>query len=128
VKGAEQAFQELQALYEKVAGSKTYNVSKKLSAPLEFESTTVSLTPLEYAYQAKSDGGSKTVAVTSPLKWVLSYSNFPPSRIAELLASRNRDEAELRQFISSLLRAPCRHFEAERAIADPGCAPVSGRQ
>jgi hypothetical protein len=99
VKGAEQAFQELQALYEKVAGSKTYNVSKKISAPLEFESTNVSLTPLEYAYPAKSSGASKTVAVTSPLQWVLSYSSFPPSRLSEMLANRNRDEAEIRQFI-----------------------------
>ena len=99
VKGAEQAFQELQALYEKVAGSKLYNVPKKISAPLEFESTTVSLTPLEYAYQAKSSSADKTVAITSPLKWVLSYSSFPPSGISAMLANRNRDEAEIRQVI-----------------------------
>lgn len=99
VKGAEQAFHEFQSLYERVAASRLFNLPKKLSMPLEIANPTVSLTPLEYIYAAKIAGQSKKVAVTSPLKWVLSYSGFPPNRLAELLAGRQRDASELQMFL-----------------------------
>jgi hypothetical protein len=99
VKGADQAFQELQGLYESVAGSKIYNLPKKLSVPIEIISPVITVTPLEYLYQAKSSGNPKKITVTSPLKWVLSYAGFPPARLLEMLSSRDRDAGELQAFV-----------------------------
>lgn len=88
VKGADQAFKEVVSLYEAVAVGKPFNLPKELQPPLEVLSSVPEITPLEYAHAAKMNGETKTVTVTSPLKWVLSYSGFAPKRLRELLATR----------------------------------------
>jgi hypothetical protein len=99
VKGAELAFQELQKVFETTAGSSLYALPKKLSPPVEIASTAVMLNQLEYGYDAKASSDRKRVAVTAPLQWVLSYAGFPPSRLAEMLRNRQRDAAELQNFV-----------------------------
>jgi len=46
-----------------------------------------------------SDGGSKTIAVTSPLKWALTYSGFSLAKLQDLLADRNRMNEETHRFV-----------------------------
>jgi hypothetical protein len=98
VKGSEAAFKELQHLYETVAPAKPFGLPKELKPPLEVISALVEITPTEYAHEAKTEKESKTVTVTSPLQWVVSYAGFGPRRAPELLADRNR-MAELQQFV-----------------------------
>lgn len=88
VKGADQAFKEVVNLYETVAGGKPFNLPKELQPPLEVLSSVPEITPLEYAHSAQMNGETKTVTVTSPLKWVLTYSGFAPKRLREILATR----------------------------------------
>ncbi len=99
VHGSDKAFKELQELYETIAATPAFNLPRELKPPFEVFSSTLEFTPYEYQHEAKSAPGSKTVYVTSPLRWVLSYAGFPPGRFRELLASRNRPEGELRQFL-----------------------------
>ena len=99
VRGAEKAFRELQGLYESVAGAKPFHLAKELKAPIEIVSSTLEMVPLEYSHVAKGEQGNKTVAVTSPLKWVLFYSGFNLSRLRSLLADPNRSDNELREFV-----------------------------
>jgi hypothetical protein len=99
VRGADKAFNELQALYESVASVKPFNLPKELNPPIEIISTTLDVTVMEYVHEAKTDRESKKVVVTSPLKWVLSYSGYSPSRLREILSARNRDAEELKQFL-----------------------------
>ncbi len=99
VRGSDRAFADLQALYEAVAPQKPFNLSKEISAPIEILNSTPEITPLEYSYTAKSEQDSKTVTVTSPLKWVLTYSGFAPGRLRDLLADRNRSFERLKEFL-----------------------------
>jgi hypothetical protein len=99
VKGAETAFKELQGLYEKVATSKPFHLPKELKPPLSVMSTALELTPMEYSHVAKTDRDTKTVTVSSPLRWLLSYAGYGPRRLRELLAERNRTGDELQQFV-----------------------------
>jgi hypothetical protein len=97
--GAEKAFKELQALYEQIAGTKPFNLPTELKPPIEIVSTALEFTPLEYEHSARTDGETKMVVVTSPLKWVLNYSGFTLGRLKTLVADRNRSSNELREFI-----------------------------
>ncbi len=57
------------------------------------------MAPMEYSHSAKTEGESKTVVVTSPLKWVLNYSGFSLGRLRELLSDRNRKSENVREFL-----------------------------
>jgi hypothetical protein len=99
VKGAEKAFRELQALYETTAATKPFGVPRELKSPIELLSSTPEITPMEYVHVATGNGESKTITVTSPLKWVLSYSGFGPGRLRDILAGRAGNTVELPQFL-----------------------------
>jgi len=100
VPGAERAFKELQALYESVAGSKVFGLPKELNPPIELTGSTLEITPVEYLHQAQADGGTaKAVIMTAPLRWVMSYTGFAPRRFKELLAERNRNTAQVQDFL-----------------------------
>src|SRR5690349_11383791 len=70
-KGADAAFKELQTLYNAIAPAKPFALSKELRLPLEVSGAALELAPVEYSHPATAAGQSKTVTVTSPLKWVL---------------------------------------------------------
>jgi hypothetical protein len=99
VGGAEKAFKELQTAYEAVAAGKPYNLPKELKAPVELSSSALEFAPFEYAHTAKTERETKAVAVTSPLRWVLSYSGFGPRRLREVLAAKNRNLEEVQEFV-----------------------------
>lgn len=97
--GADRAFKELQTLYVQVAGAKPFYLPTELKPPVEVVSTTLEFTPLEYAHAARTGGAEKTVIVTSPLTWVLNYSGFPVARLRELVADRDSQSKEIREYI-----------------------------
>jgi hypothetical protein len=99
IKGADQAFKELQTLYESIASSKPYNLPGELRPPLDIISSALDMTVMEYEYTAHNDKEAKTILITSPLKWALTYTGFAPARLKEMLAVRSRDANELRSFI-----------------------------
>jgi hypothetical protein len=87
-RGTHPAFEELATIYESLATKKPFNLPKELKPPIEVVSGVPELTPLEYTHTAKTDRETKTVTVTAPLKWVLTYSGFGPKRLKEMLAGR----------------------------------------
>ena len=99
VRGADKTFKDLQSLYESVAGANPFHLAKELKAPVELVSSTLEMLPLEYSYIAKGQQGEKTVAITSPLKWVLVYSGYPLTRLRQILLDRNRSDSELRECV-----------------------------
>jgi len=99
VKGADKTFKELQVIYENVASANPFFLSKELKPPLDITSSAIEITPMEYYYVVQTTNESKTVTVTSPLKWVLNYSGFAPGRLSELLADRGRNVGVVQAFI-----------------------------
>lgn len=98
-KGQDKAFKDLQALYETVAPVKPFHLPRELNPPIEILSSVPDIVPMEYSYLARTDRESKTVVVTSPLKWMITYSGFAPLKLREMLADRNRSGKDLLDFL-----------------------------
>lgn len=95
----EKAFKDLQELYQTIAQSKLYRLPLELKTPLEVINPQLEMTPVEYTHVASSGADSKTVIVTSPLKWALTYGGFGPGRFREILHSSDRTSDQLQQFV-----------------------------
>jgi hypothetical protein len=85
VRGADRIFKDLQSVYEGIASARPFNLPRDLKAPLPLESTTLEFEPFEYKQTVKSRGTTKTVVITSPLKWVVYYAGYPPQKLQEAL-------------------------------------------
>lgn len=100
VRGADKSFKDLQALYESVVRGKPFHLAKELASPIEILSSTLEMIPMEYAYVARTERGeTKTIQITSPMKWVLCYSGYAPSRLKELLSDRSPLFEKVHEFI-----------------------------
>jgi hypothetical protein len=50
-----------------------------------------------------TETGPRKIAVRSPLTWVLTYNDFPPNRLQELLDTKARSVDEVQRFVLSYL-------------------------
>jgi hypothetical protein len=100
---ADKAFGDLQALYETVAVARPYNLPRELTPPLTFPNTGLEITPLEYLHEAKAGSITRRITVRCPLTWVLTYTDYPPNRLQELLDARARSIEELQRFVLNYL-------------------------
>src|SRR5262249_49861337 len=98
---ADKAFKDLQTLYETVAPAKPFHLQRELNPPLDFPRVGLEITPLDYVHVAEP--GSRKIKVRCPLTWVLTYTDFPPTKLQDLLASKGRDATELQRFVISYL-------------------------
>jgi hypothetical protein len=99
VKGADQAFKELQTLYEAVVVTKPFHLPKELKSPLIQMTGTLELTPVEYTHLAKGAAESREITVSRPFKSVIAYSGYSPRRLTGLLTDISRNNGELQQFV-----------------------------
>jgi len=100
---ADKAFGDLQALYEAVATVKPYNLPRELTPPLSFPIVGLEITPLDYYHVAQSGADTRRIKVRCPLTWVLTYTDFPPTRLQELLDTKARSVEELQRFVLNYL-------------------------
>lgn len=100
---ADKAFKDLQALYEVVAGTKPFNLPRELTPPLNFPALGLEITPLDYPHVIQTDNGPRRITVRCPLTWVLTYTDFPPNRLQELLATKARSVDEVQRFVLGYL-------------------------
>ena len=99
VPGANVAFKELQTLYETIATAKPFMLTKELDSSIDILNTTVEITPMEYLHEATAENHSKTITVTSSLKYVLTYAGYSPAKLKELMADRYRTAEKVQEFI-----------------------------
>jgi hypothetical protein len=100
---AERAFKELQGLYERVATVAPFNLPRELKHPINLGTANLEITPVDYEHVAVSGSTSRSIAVRSPLTWVLGYSGFAPARLREVLNSKLRSTEELQKAVLSYL-------------------------
>jgi hypothetical protein len=116
--GSERAVSELRELYRRVA-QRPFDLRPELSFPLESVSTQMQLYEWEYLHQTRTERGWRSIKVTSPLTWVLTYSsNYSLPMLRQVLAGQEeRDSEAVRAFV---LRA-CLvhlHFQKFPALAE----------
>ena len=118
VAGADRNVAELRELYRKVA-LRPFDLRPELSLPLESVSTQMQLYDWEYLHQTKTDRGWRSIKVTSPLTWVVTYSsNYSLPMFRQVLAGQEERDAEaVRAFV---LRACLMHLHFAKfpAIAE----------
>lgn len=73
---ADQALEELKGLYAAVRGTKPFNLRREFDVPIEVLAAAPEVHPIVYGYEANGRDGVKSITITSPLKWVLSYKGF----------------------------------------------------
>jgi len=100
---AEKAYQELQALYERIATTAPYNLPRELRPPFNLGPGGLEITPVESPHVASAESGSRTITVRSPLTWTLTYTDFPPMRLSDQLATKLRSADELQKIVVSYL-------------------------
>ena len=100
---ADKAFKDLQTMYETVAPTKPFFLQRELNPPLDFPRVGLEITPLDYVHVAQAGATNRKIKVRSPLTWVLTYTDFPPTRLQELLDSKGRDAGEVQRFVLSYL-------------------------
>jgi hypothetical protein len=99
----DKAFKDLQALYERVAPTKPLFLQRELTPPLDFPRVGLEITPLDYVHVTQVGASSRKIKVRCPLTWVLTYTDFPPNKLQELLDNKTRDAAEVQRFVLSYL-------------------------
>lgn len=95
----EKAFSDLRDFYQVLVQSRAFNLPQEFKTPLELINHQLEMTPVEYKHVATSGTQSKTVSVTSPLKWALSYAGFSPAKGTALLADKLGRSDDSRQFV-----------------------------
>jgi hypothetical protein len=61
------------------------------------------ITPYEYVHSAKSRRQEKSIAITSPLKWIVNFSGFSVDRLKEGLAHGDPTEFHAQEFVLNFL-------------------------
>jgi hypothetical protein len=100
---ADKAFKDLQSMYEAVAPTKPFYLQRELNPPLDFPRVGLEITPLDYVHVAQSGSDSRRIKVRCPLTWVLTYTDFPPTKLQEMLDNKSRDAGDLQRFVLSYL-------------------------
>jgi hypothetical protein len=100
---SDKAFGDLQALYDTVAVARPYNLPRELTPPLSFTNVGLEITPLDYVHEAQSGSDKRRIKVRCPLTWVLTYTDYPPTRLQELLEAKARSIEELQRFVLNYL-------------------------
>jgi hypothetical protein len=74
-------------------------------APLSNIDNRIDLYPWEYTHQAKSERETKPLTITSPVRWVLTYSSeYSLSQLLQTLAGKEQRRSEaVRQFVVNAL-------------------------
>ncbi|MBI2687166.1 MAG: hypothetical protein HYX27_12685 [Acidobacteria bacterium] len=90
------AIAQFRTFFAEAAGSKPMLLDGTLPDILEINFGTPVLNPYTYTYEVTTRTGPKAVTVTSPLQWILSFPNYPFSRLREVIAMPKRPVEELR--------------------------------
>jgi len=105
VAGAEKAVSSIKARYKEFVG-KPFGLKPDLSDDaLTTIDPRVELHPWEYAHEATGAGETRTLAITSPVRWVMSYAGgYTLHEVREVLSGRGEKRpADLQQFVVNTL-------------------------
>ena len=100
---AEKAFKELQGLFATVSPTRPFNLGTEITPPLNFPGVGLDITPVDYPHVIGTGDAARTIMVRSPLSWTLTYSGYALARLPDLLATRQRANDDLQQFVLSHL-------------------------
>jgi hypothetical protein len=105
VVGADRAFAQLKEQY-KALGTKPFALPPELDPdPLSNIDNRLDLCPWEYTHQTKGERETKPITITSPVRWVLTYSSeYTLSQLVQTMAGKEQRRSDaVRQFVVNAL-------------------------
>jgi hypothetical protein len=105
VAGADRAFAQLREQYSAVC-SKPFALPPDLDdGPISNIDNRLELYPWEYTHQAKSERETKPVTITSPVRWILTYSSeYTASQLLQTMTGKEQRRSDsVRQFVVNAL-------------------------
>lgn len=98
---ADKNFAALNELYA-VAAGKPFDLPRPLRSPLKPVGLALELYPWEYRYEIPTGGAAKTVTITSPVRFVISYaSGLSLSRLRQGVAGKEElKQDDVREFVT----------------------------
>ena len=105
VSGSEKAAAQVREKFKEVCGAPFSQTPELDDDILTRIDNSPELYPWEYAYEAKSEGEPRTLTITSPVRWVLTYgSGYTLSQVRQALTGRHeRRSDDIRQFVVNAL-------------------------
>jgi len=103
--GADVALRRLREKYKEIC-SKPFALTPELdAAAVVMMESRLELYPWEYTHEAKNEKESKTVTMTSPVRWALTYtSGYTLSQLRQAVAGKaERRQEDVRQFLVNTL-------------------------
>ena len=107
VRGADALFKEIESMYNTVGTAKPFGLRRELTPPLDYSGASVDVNPLEYIHTASVKGQSKRVVVTSPFRWVLSYTGHSLAELKTLLTAVSPSNDQLHAFVLHYVTLRC---------------------
>jgi len=92
------AIAQFKTFFAEVAPVKPISLDPAVPDMMEINFGAPILNPYVYTHEIATRTGPKTVTVTSPLQWVLSFPDVPLSRLRELVAAPKRSVDDIRLF------------------------------
>ena len=97
---SEAAYKKIAGQYADISVAAPFSLAAAaLPDVLEISAEPLKLFPFVYRYKV----GDSDVEIRRPLHWVVAYSDFPPARLRELVAAKERNAQELRRFLIQYL-------------------------
>jgi hypothetical protein len=119
VRDADRAFQQLRRLYQSIATIKPFSLPADLTSPLDIFGVLPATAVADYTYSVQSNGSTKEITVTKPLKWVLTYKGMGPKRLRDLIASQSSGSTT--DLVVCILHCLVTHFITSQRS---GIAPI----
>jgi len=92
------AMAQFKTYFAEVAPVKPISLDPAVPDMMEIGFGTPILSPYVYSHEISTRTGARAVAVTSPLRWVLSLPDYPFSRFLELTSAPKRSVEDIRLF------------------------------
>lgn len=105
VSGADKVVAEIRRRFKEVAGRPFMLKSDLPQEVIQNVGTQIELYPWEYDHEASAGGQTKTIAITSPVRWVMTYaSDYSLHQLRDVVAGREEKRpADVRQFVVNCL-------------------------
>ncbi|HEU0122213.1 MAG TPA: hypothetical protein VFQ91_16910 [Bryobacteraceae bacterium] len=93
------AYGQFKAFFAEVAAAKPLSLDPSLPDALEVTFGTPILNVVSYPHEITTRTGPKTISVVSPMRWVLSFPEYPLAKFLELMSAPKRSADDLRPFV-----------------------------
>lgn len=85
IPGADVAHRRVVELFDNIARKAPFSIPGELPNPLEIENNALVPIGIQYEREVSAGTGTKSVTISSPLRWTIAFEGFGPGRLREIM-------------------------------------------